>query len=218
MSDCSLGTWLGLEDPLHDGSLTCLESSCWFLTGNHGFLGCLGIFMIWQLAALQRERDPKQQGGRGRVLSDFASEVTPGLPPYSYWSQRTTLVQCGRRLHQGVNTRKWGSLGTILKAGYHSKEFIFGMNDYDHAESPWKKSDLTRRDCMGLKSIGRNCYTFNRETSHFSWSTWQTLLSWSPKSLQMVTVAIKLKRYLLLGRKAMTNLASLFKTETSLCR
>lgn len=54
----------------------------------------------------ERERDPKQQGGRGRVLSDFASEVTPGLPPYSYWLQRTTLVQCGRRLHQGVNTRK----------------------------------------------------------------------------------------------------------------
>ena len=33
---------------------------------------------------------------------------------------------------------------------------------------------------------------------------------WAPKSLQMVTVAMKL-RYLLLGRKVMTNLDSIFK-------
>ena len=37
------------------------------------------------------------------------------------------------------------------------------------------------------------------------------LLSWAPKSLQMVTVAMKL-RYLLLGRKAMTNLDSILKS------
>ena len=91
------------------------------------------------LGHLQRERDPKQQGGRGHVLSGFASEVTPGLLPYSRQSQRTTLVQCGRRVHQGVNTRKSGSLGTILRVGYHSKELIYGLNDLDHAESPSKK-------------------------------------------------------------------------------
>ena len=37
------------------------------------------------------------------------------------------------------------------------------------------------------------------------------LFSWAPKSLQMVTAAIKLKRHLLLGRKAMTNLDSILK-------
>lgn len=52
------------------------------------------------------EREIQNSKVEGRVLSDFASEVTPGFPPYSHWSQRTTLVQCGRRLHQGVNTRK----------------------------------------------------------------------------------------------------------------
>ena len=36
------------------------------------------------------------------------------------------------------------------------------------------------------------------------------LFSWAPKSLQMVTVAIKLRR-LLLGRKGMTNLDSILK-------
>ena len=37
------------------------------------------------------------------------------------------------------------------------------------------------------------------------------LFSWAPKSLQMVTVAIKLRR-LLLGRKGMTSLDNIFKT------
>ena len=34
----------------------------------------------------------------------------------------------------------------------------------------------------------------------------------APKSLQMVTVAMELKRRLLLGRKPMTNLVSIFKS------
>ena len=38
------------------------------------------------------------------------------------------------------------------------------------------------------------------------------LFSWAPKSLQMVTATIKLKRHLLLGRKAMTNLDSILKS------
>ena len=42
------------------------------------------------------------------------------------------------------------------------------------------------------------------------WKQWQTLFSWAPESLQMVTAAMKL-RYLLLGRKAMTNLDSVLK-------
>ena len=40
---------------------------------------------------------------------------------------------------------------------------------------------------------------------------WQTLFSWAPKSLQMLTAAMKLKS-LLLGRKAMTNLDSILKS------
>ena len=38
------------------------------------------------------------------------------------------------------------------------------------------------------------------------------LSSWAPKSLQTVTAAAKIKRHLLLGRKAMTNLDSIFKS------
>ena len=39
------------------------------------------------------------------------------------------------------------------------------------------------------------------------------LLSWIPKSLQMVTANYEIKRRLLLGRKAMTNLDSIFKKQ-----
>ena len=39
---------------------------------------------------------------------------------------------------------------------------------------------------------------------------------WAPKSLQMVTAAMKL-RHLLLGRKVMTNLDSMFKSRDILC-
>ena len=40
----------------------------------------------------------------------------------------------------------------------------------------------------------------------------QILFSGAPKSLQMVTAAMKYKRYLLLRRKAMTNLDRLLKS------
>ena len=43
------------------------------------------------------------------------------------------------------------------------------------------------------------------------WKQCQTLFFWAPESLQMVTVAMKLRR-LLLGRKVMTNLDSIFKS------
>ena len=45
---------------------------------------------------------------------------------------------------------------------------------------------------------------------------WQNLFSWAPKSLQMMTAAMKLKKHLLLGRKAVTNLDSVLKTRITL--
>ena len=43
------------------------------------------------------------------------------------------------------------------------------------------------------------------------WKQWLTLFFGAPKSLQMVTAAMKLRR-LLLGRKVMTNLDSILKS------
>ena len=41
---------------------------------------------------------------------------------------------------------------------------------------------------------------------------WQILFSWVPKSLWTVTAAMKLKDSCLLGKKAMTNIDSIFKS------
>ena len=54
------------------------------------------------------------------------------------------------------------------------------------------------------------------------WKQWQTLFSWAPVSLWLVTAAMKIKD-LLLGRKAMTNLDSVLKNRditlpTKVCR
>ena len=48
-------------------------------------------------------------------------------------------------------------------------------------------------------------------TQFWKWKQWQTLFFWTPKSLQMVTAAVKL-RHLLIGRKVMTNLDSTLKS------
>ena len=45
------------------------------------------------------------------------------------------------------------------------------------------------------------------------WKQWLTLLFWAPKSLQMVTAAMKLKDALLIRRKVMTNLESILKSK-----
>ena len=44
------------------------------------------------------------------------------------------------------------------------------------------------------------------------WTQWETLYFWTPKSLQMVIAAMKIKRCLLLWRKVMTNLDSILKS------
>ena len=44
------------------------------------------------------------------------------------------------------------------------------------------------------------------------WKQCQTLYFWAPKSLQMVTAAMKLKDAYSMGRKVMTNLDSIFKS------
>ena len=44
------------------------------------------------------------------------------------------------------------------------------------------------------------------------WKQCQTLFFWAPKSLQMVTAAMIIKRCILLGKKVMTNLDSILKT------
>ena len=45
------------------------------------------------------------------------------------------------------------------------------------------------------------------------WKQWQTLFSWGPKSLWTSDCSHKIKKHLLLGKKAMTNLDSILKKQ-----
>ena len=45
------------------------------------------------------------------------------------------------------------------------------------------------------------------------WKQWLTLFFWAPKSLQMVIAAVKLKDAYFFGRKVMTNLDSILKSQ-----
>ena len=70
---------------------------------------------------------------------------------------------------------------------------------------------------VGLKQHSEN-EDYDIRPHHFIANRWgnngnsERLFSWAPKSLQMVTAAMKLKRRLPLGRKTMTNLDSTLKS------
>ena len=72
----------------------------------------------------------------------------------------------------------------------------------------WKSCLETKHS--KTKIIASNPIT-SRQIDEKNWKQWQILLSWAPKSLQIVSAAMKL-RHLPLGRKAMRNLDSIFKS------
>ena len=69
----------------------------------------------------------------------------------------------------------------------------------------WKKHKLESR------LLGEIPITTNTQVTPPLWHKAILFLE-APKSLQMVTAAMKLKRHLLLGRKVMTNLDSILKS------
>ena len=73
------------------------------------------------------------------------------------------------------------------------------------SENAGLKLNIKKNEDHGLQS-----HHYDKQMGK-QWKQWQTLFSWAPKSLQMVTVSHEIKRYLLLGRKAMTNIDSVLK-------
>ena len=78
---------------------------------------------------------------------------------------------------------------------------------YAHDTTLMAESEELKSPLMKVKE-GREKVGLKLSIHHFMANRWGNsgrLFSWTPKSLQMVTAAMKL-RHLLLGRKAMTNL------------
>ena len=74
-------------------------------------------------------------------------------------------------------------------------------------EKPDLKSNIQKTKTMAFGPI--TSWQIDGETTE----TLRDFTFWAPKSLQMVTTAMKLKRHLLLGRKAMTNRDGILKSK-----
>ena len=92
----------------------------------------------------------------------------------------------------------------------------------DKIEEELKSQPLDESERGEWKSWLKTQHSVNEnqviQSHHFMANRWgnngnsDSLFSWAPKSLQMVTSVLKLKRHMLLGRKAMTNLDSMLKS------
>ena len=72
----------------------------------------------------------------------------------------------------------------------------------------WLKIQHLKNEDHGIRS---HRFMANTWGGGGGWKQWQILFSWAPKSLQ----SHEIKRLLLLGRKAMTNLDSVLKSRDS---
>lgn len=92
----------------------------WLLAGDLSSLPWLCVLRTWQLAsprATVPEGAPKMEAA---AFYNVTSEVTITSALFC-WSHRPTLVQGGRGIHRGGDTRSWGSLGITLKIRYHTQ-------------------------------------------------------------------------------------------------
>ena len=126
MSARATALWRKLEDPLPKTAHLHgwpVNARCWqrpqFFTMWASPLTCLSLLMTWQLAS-PRASDPRKNKGkppclprcslRNHLLRFF------GIPLVTWVSP----IQCGKEQHKGENSRRQGSLGAILEAGYHN--------------------------------------------------------------------------------------------------
>ena len=92
----------------------------------------------------------------------------------------------------------------MAKSGEELKSLL--MKVKEESEKVGLKLNIQKTKIMGYGPIT------SWEIDGKQWKQWLTLFFWAPKSLQMVTAAMKIKRCLLLGRKVMTDLDSILKS------
>lgn len=70
-------------------------------------------------AILSAPRENKANLLLNTVFEGLASEVTHHHFYHVLLITQASLIQCGRELHKGVNTRKWRQSGAILEDDSH---------------------------------------------------------------------------------------------------
>lgn len=92
-------------------------------------------------AGFLRANDPTEQNENHNVFYNLALKVTLLNFHNILVITQDSLIQFGGGWHDGVNTRKWGSLGAFLEPGY-----------YNSVGQDWQQA---RVDSLGGKGRGR---------------------------------------------------------------
>ena len=115
------------------------------------------------------------------------------------------------------NARLDESQAGIMIAGRNINNLRYVDDSTLMAESEDELKSLEESERLGWESLLKTQQSKNKDdgirSHHFmanrwgkKWKLWQTLFSWAPKSLQMVTAAMKLKDACSLEEKLLTNL------------
>lgn len=166
-----------------ESSSTYFPSQCWVL-------GCLHVFLTWQLAS-SRKSDPKDQGGSRNILS--------GLAQQSH-SMNCAIFQCHReqswKIVKGDHTRTQRvggeDRGANLKLATIS-ESLFSNWLKNHQWSDWFKQKK-KKNSLGIPHWvwGLYRHNYNWETFHFSWCIYNDV-AWEAKLITVIWGKSKLK-------------------------
>ena len=122
------------------------------------------------------------------------------------WNARLDEAQAGiRTARRNTNNLRYTD-DTTLMAESEEELKSHLMKGKEESEKAGLKLNIQNTKIMASSPV---IFMANRQRKQ--WKQWQTLFWGAPKSLQMVTAAMKL-RHLLLGRKAMTKLDSILKS------
>ena len=118
------------------------------------------------------------------------------------WSAGLDEAQAGiKTVQRNINNYRYAVETTLT---VESEEEVESLDEGERGEwKSWLKTHYSKMKIMAShygKQMGKQ------------WKQWQTLFPWAPKSMQMVDCSHEIKRCLLLGRKAVTNSDSGFKS------
>ena len=124
---------------------------------------------------------------------------------YITQNARLDEAQAGIKIaRRNINNLRYADDITLMAESKEELKSLL-MKVKEESEKAGLKLNIQKTKIMPFGSV--TSWQIDGETIE----TVTTLFSWAPKSLQMVTAAMKL-RHLLLGRKVMTNLDSIFKS------
>ena len=122
------------------------------------------------------------------------------------WNVRLDDSQAGLKIaRKNINNLRYADDTTLMAESEEELKSLL-MKVKEESEKAGLKLNIQKSKPMASSPI--TSWQINGEKGKVGW---QILFSWVPKSLHMVTAAMKL-RHLLLGRKAMTNQDSILKS------